>query len=193
MLTLDLQSAAMALPGIAGMRTQDSQDMKAAAGGNRRAFQNLVRRHEERLLAFAYRFLGERRAAEDVVQEVFLTLWKERRRYRDEGKFTVYLYRIARLRCLAASKRRRSRQKLKSRALEVQAASSALEGADPAELRLVFRALEGLFPKERELVVLRHFEELSLEEIGEITGLRPGTIKSRLSRAMAKLRKEVCQ
>ena len=159
-----------------------------AGGVDRQAFAELIEAHQGEVLAYCCRFLGDPVLAADVAQEVFLTLWKERERYRDEGKPRHYLLRIARHRCLAETKRRRSRRELAERvAGEPREVSSGGSLDTPA----LARALARLAPKHRDLVILRYLGELELADIAAITGLKTGTIKSRLSRAVAALRKEL--
>lgn len=156
--------------------------------GDREAFAELVGAHQAEVLAYCARFLGDPSAAADVTQEVFLTLWRERDRYREEGRLRHWLLRVARHRCLAETKKRRSRRALSDRVAAQPAAAVEPLTGDSAALAA---ALAGLKPAHRDVVVLRYLEDLSLADIAAITGLRQGTIKSRLHRALARLRKEL--
>lgn len=157
--------------------------------GDRQAFADLIDAHQAEVLAYCTRFLGDPSAARDAAQEVFLAVWRERDRYREEGKLRHWLLRIARHRCLAETKKRRSRRALSTEvAAQPRATSIEPLTGDAAALAA---ALSTLAPKHRDLVVLRYLEDLSLADIAEITGLRTGTIKSRLHRALARLRKEL--
>jgi RNA polymerase sigma-70 factor (ECF subfamily) len=156
---------------------------------DRGAFAELIEVHQGEVLAYCCRFLGDPTLAADIAQEVFLTLWNERERYREQGKLRHYLLRIARHRCLAETKRRRSRRRLAER----YAAEPRETTREPAPLEgpALARALARLAPKHRDLVILRYLGELDLADIAAITGLKTGTVKSRLSRAVAALRKEL--
>lgn len=160
------------------------------AAGDRAAFRAIIERHQSMIARYCERFVGDRALAGDLTQEVFLTLWQERARYREEGRLKYYLLQIARLRCLAACKRRRSQRRLAA-----DYAESRDDEAAPVEAGFaaaaVRRALARLAPAHADLILLRHLEDLDLEEIRAVTGLRIGTIKSRLSRGLVALRKEL--
>jgi len=167
--------------------------MLAVKSGSRDAFRSVVEHHQSLVYAFCLRFLGDEALAKDATQEVFLTLWNERQDYDDRGKLRVYLFSIARRRCLAAAKKRRSQRGLTE---QLSAAGASDRVAEPAAGTLdaaasIHRALASLPPKFAEAVILRHLEGLELKEIAEITGLRLGTVKSRLGRGLAALRKEL--
>ncbi len=179
------QSAAIAKPGELGL-------VERMRSGDRVAFSTLVEVHQPRIIAYCLRFLGERELARDASQEVFLTAWKERRRYRDHGTFDRYLLTIARNRCLAQHKKRRSSWALVSRYADSRVVEPRrTDESAPMVTSELETALATLSLKHRDLIVLRYLEGLSLEEIREVTGLRAGTIKSRLSRGIASLRKEL--
>ncbi len=167
--------------------------------GDRHAFSVLVQMHQERILAYCLRFLGDLALAQDAGQEVFLTLWKERLSYQDRGVLARYLLTIARHRCLALAKKQRSYRSLLARyahllnpgqeAMSMNATESeSFTQANAGELQ---RALAMLSIKHRDVVVLRYLEGLGIKDICELTGLRPGTVKSRLSRAVAALRRKL--
>ncbi len=178
------QSATIAKPGESG-------PVERMRSGDRTAFSTLVKVHQQRIIAYCLRFLGERELAEDAAQEVFLTAWKERRRYRDQGTFDRYLLTIARNRCLALHKKRRSGWALATRYADLRATVQRADEFEPMVILELETALAKLSLKHRDLIVLRYLEGLSLDEIGEVTGLRAGTIKSRLNRGVASLRKEL--
>ena len=154
--------------------------------GDAESFERVVTVMEADVLRFCLRFVGDRGLAEDLAQEVFVTLWRERSRYREEGKLRAFLLGIARRRCLAALKKRRRDDVVPDLSWVAER-----RGGESGDALAVYQALSKLRPKYAELVVMRHLEGLSLEEIRELTGHREGTIKSRLHRAMAELRKEI--
>jgi len=169
-----------------------------------RAFRELVATHRDRVFNITYRMLGDRGEAEDVAQEVFISVFKTIDSFREESKFSTWLYRVTVNHCKNRIKylaRRRDRERD-----ELDETSQASNGASGAPVRHVQpdRALEGaqlevllqdaisrLDDDQREVVVLRDIEDLSIEEICEITGLPDGTIKSRLHRARLVLRKRL--
>ncbi len=168
----------------------DIADMKLVCANNESAFQRIVERYQQRILAYCFRITGERVDAQDIGQDVFLTLWLQRKRYREEGKLNLYLLKIARLRSLALLKKRRSRTRL---AEKVRKEGTHRHAKLPLSLEAdhLHLALSKIRVQHRDILTLRHFEELSLEEIRTLTGLRIGTIKSRLHRGLVALRKEI--
>src|SRR5262245_6257656 len=170
-----------------------------------RAFRELIDDHRDRVFNITYRMLGHRAEAEDVAQEVFITVFKTIDTFREESKFSTWLYRVAvnhtknRIKYLAR-RNDRNRSELDDNIADSEAGSlggaarparpdKALEGA---QLEQVLQAaINTLDEEHRALVVLRDIEELSIEEICEITGIPDGTVKSRLHRARAALRKKL--
>ncbi|MCG8418529.1 MAG: RNA polymerase sigma factor [Proteobacteria bacterium] len=193
----DAPIAAMVMPTPVVRDAPRSAAMAAVKAGDRDAFRAVVEHHERDLLSFCLRYTGDLNLARDLAQEVFLTLWKEREHYDERGKLRFYLLRMARLRCLAALKKRRSQARLAVRYAREHAGSSVEWQPDEVSLhagdaaRLIRAGLARLKPEHAELLVLRHLEGMDLNRIAELTGLRIGTIKSRLSRGLTALRKEL--
>jgi RNA polymerase sigma-70 factor (ECF subfamily) len=170
-----------------------------------RAFDEIVQLYGDKVFSLVYRMLGNRHEAEDVAQEVFITVFKTVDGFRGEAKFSTWLLRIA-------ANQSKNRIKYLSRrptdggevedALQTRAGTPApvmqaqIEGPDvlmeAAELEsLMQRSIAALDEEHRLLVILRDVEELSYQEIGEITGLPEGTIKSRLHRARMAIKEEL--
>ncbi|HEU4534882.1 MAG TPA: sigma-70 family RNA polymerase sigma factor [Polyangiaceae bacterium] len=168
-----------------------------------RAFNELVRTHWPRVYGLVYRMLGRADVAEDVTQDVFVQAFKAIDQFRGDARLSTWLFRIAVNTCKNRSKylsrREDGRQELEAMAEraplnEAKGVTSSDVGRpdeayDGREVERVVR--EGLARVEadfREVVVLRDVEGLSYEEIGQITGLAEGTVKSRLHRGRAQLR-----
>jgi RNA polymerase sigma-70 factor (ECF subfamily) len=161
------------------------------------AFNEIVRLYGDKVFSLVYRMIGNRAEAEDIAQEVFVTVFKTVDGFRGEAKFSTWLLRIAANHCKNRIKylaRRPTDGEGLDEGGEVVAAPHALtlqgqiDGPDvlmeAAELdRLMQQAIAQLDEDHRLLIVLRDVEELSYQEIGEITSLPEGTIKSRLHRA----------
>jgi RNA polymerase sigma-70 factor (ECF subfamily) len=172
-----------------------------------RAFNELVRAYERRVFALVLRMLGNRAEAEDLAQEVFVQVFKAIGSFRGESKLSTWIYRIAVNLCKNRSKYLRVRHAGEQDELEAVAERVPLgearranvgQVARPDEMlggkqveAIVQRAIQQIETSFRECLVLRDVEELSYEEIGEITGLPPGTVKSRIHRARAMLREIV--
>ena len=166
------------------------------------AFEELVRRYQNRLVSLLAHLVGRRDMAEDLAQDVLLRVYRARQRYVPGSKFSTWLYTIAHnvasnaLRGLA----RRKEVNLVStdsgaNGNPLDAAALAASGLmptrqlDKAELREVVRlAVAALNDRQRMAVLLNKFEHLSYEEIAEIMQLNPPAVKSLLSRARSTLR-----
>jgi RNA polymerase sigma-70 factor, ECF subfamily len=176
----------------------DEELITAFQSGNEAAFMVLVGRYKDPLTNFAYRFLGDRDECDDVVQETFIRLHRNRHSYRPVARFSTWLYTITTNLAKTALRRRRRkdlmsfwRQEGDSQAIrDIPDEREGPDQAAEASLRQIRieNALAALPAKYREIVVLRDIQELSYEEIVEITGMNMGTVKSRLNRARSKLR-----
>ena len=169
-----------------------------------RAFRELIEAHRDRVFNISYRMLANREEAQDVAQEVFITVFKTIDTFREEAKFSTWLYRVTVNHCknrikYLARRHDRDRDELDENTRETNGAIAtpvraaqpdrALEGIQTE--MLLEAAIKTLDEDQREVVVLRDIEELSIEEICEITGLADGTVKSRLHRARLALRKKL--
>lgn len=178
----------------------DEELMDLAAGGHRGAFEALVRRHLPRVTRFCAKFLGSSRAGEDVAQEVLVEIWVRRHDYRDRGRFGVFLFTVARSRCLNALRAdgRRLRWLLPASAsaplhqdLPGIASSDQLDSILEEERRRQVR--EGLLrlpSRLREAVLLRFDQGLEYAEISRIVGRPETTVRSRVFHALKRLRKD---
>jgi RNA polymerase sigma-70 factor (ECF subfamily) len=180
--------------------------IKRLRSRDERAFRELVREHGDRVFNITYRMLGNRHEAEDVAQEVFIAVFKQIDTFREEAKFSTWLYRVAVNHCKNRIKylaRRHDRDRDELDETSTRGASGdgaigapppsapdrALEGAQMDQL--LAEAINKLDEEQRVVVILRDVEELSIEEICAITDLPDGTVKSRLHRARLVLRKHL--
>ena len=158
-----------------------------------RAFRELLETHRDRVYNITYRMLGNRAEAEDVAQEVFITVFKTIDSFREESKFSTWLYRVAVNHCknrikYLARRHDRDRDELDETSQQANGAIANVSPRTPQPDRalegvqmeaILQKAIEGLDDEHRIVVVLRDVEDLSIEEICEITGLPDGTVKSR--------------
>jgi RNA polymerase sigma-70 factor, ECF subfamily len=174
----------------------DSAVVSAFLEGEERAFAELVERYQNRLLNFVYRTVGDRERAEDLVQEVFIRVYRHLHRFDRSKKFSTWVYTIASN--LAKNElRNRSRnplvlfQTIKGRGEDDDRPVDFEDpGTRPDDLyrkrhlrTLVEETVAALPEHHREVFVLRELEGKSYEEIAEITDCNLGTVKSRLNRA----------
>lgn len=141
--------------------------------------EDLVSKYENTLFRAALAILGDRAGAEDAVQDTFLRYLEKRPDFTDEGHEKAWLLRVTANNC-----------KSRLRTLKLHPLTELLEDypAGTAEESGVLEAVLALPPKERAAVHLFYYEGYSTQEIADITGQRPGTVRSHLSRAREKLR-----
>jgi RNA polymerase sigma-70 factor, ECF subfamily len=172
-----------------------------------RAFNELVRAYERRVLTVVIRMLNNPAEAEEVAQEVFVQVFKAIGTFRGDSKLSTWIYRIAINLCKNRMKYLKVRHGGEQDELGEVEERGALGGERPANVGAVERpdemmsgkqveqivqaAILELEPTFRECLILRDVEELSYEQIEEITGLPIGTVKSRIHRARAQLREAV--
>ncbi|MCK9419689.1 MAG: sigma-70 family RNA polymerase sigma factor [Nitrospirae bacterium] len=176
----------------------DAALVSSAQKGDLRAFEQLVTKHQKKMLNIAYRLIGDHDDACEVVQDAFVSAYKNIRRFRGDAKFTTWLTTIT----LNLSKNRlkqvRSRQGHEAFSLNdpIQTDDGTMTMDPPSKepsvlermerravqtrMRDCIKALDADF---REILVLRDMQEFSYEEIGSMLKVREGTVKSRLFRA----------
>ena len=173
------------------------------------AFNELVRLYQAKIYRLVFRMLGDRAEAEDLAQEVFVTVFKSIDGFRGDSKLSTWLYRVATNHCKNRIKYLNRRARGQKKELDEIADRDAIESAtmstsaqvhrpdDMATARqtesIVQQALGELPEDQRELVVLRDVENMTYEEIQSVTGLPEGTVKSRLHRARIALQKRVVE
>ncbi len=165
--------------------------------GDSQAYDQIVRRYKDQLLNFVFRFLANAEEAEDVVQETFLRVYRNRFAYTRVAKFSTWIYTIAGN--LARTElRRRKRRRLFSISTDMGLEDRDFEISDDAfnpelhvdsalQEELIQREISKLSPKFREVIILRDVQELSYEEISKIIRVPIGTVKSRVNRARLRL------
>lgn len=162
------------------------------------AYEILVKRYKDPLMNFVYRFVGDRDVCTDVVQDTMIKFYLNKDSYRSFAKFSTWIYTIAGNLAKNELKRRRRRSILsinndddeKTPQIEDKSFLAPDRAAD-SEIKneMIQKALLKVKPVYREVVVLRDIQDLSYEEISEITGLAIGTVKSRINRGRAQLQK----
>jgi RNA polymerase sigma-70 factor (ECF subfamily) len=181
---------------------QDDALIRAALDGSARAWDQLVRRHETQVYNFSLRLTGNPTDALDLMQEVFLGVYRNLHRFRGESRFSTWLFRIAHNKAIDMARRRPSSTSLES-ALQhggdlVEARWQQLDDApeqDPQALlderqrNALIQAQMGALPLEQRLVVeLKVFQSLTFEEIAELQDLSANTAKTRFYTALRRLK-----
>ncbi len=173
----------------------DDALMVRVGAGEEPAFRLLVERWEQPLFGFLYRMTGSLEDAMDLRQETFLRVFSGAARYRPQGKFRAWLFRIAGNLARGHLRRRRIVRWIRLDPAEHDAPSSdpppdaALEREELS--RRVGKALDRLPGRQREALVLKRFHDLSYREIAEVLGATEAAVESLLIRAAAGLRREL--
>lgn len=167
----------------------DAELVAAASSGDVEAFAALSRRYRDSYTRFAVRMVGNRDEAEDVLQSAFIRAYRALASCRDPSRFGAWLYQIVANECRTFVVRRARRERRLVRdELELHAAS-----VDPTvDARETFEdvqyALAQLDVDQREAFLMKHVEDLSYEEMAEITGVGVSALKMRVKRACSRLR-----
>lgn len=172
----------------------DRELIRAAKAGDLAAFGELIRRHQAPALRIATLALGSPTEAEDVVQEAFVKAHRALERFRDDSAFRPWLFRIVdntaknRHRRVGRQRRLAARVAARGEAGGLSPDEAATHRADHA---VVVEAINRLRPADRLILTYRWYEQLTEAEIAVALDCRPGTVKSRLNRAMGRLRGEL--
>jgi RNA polymerase sigma-70 factor (ECF subfamily) len=167
--------------------------IELVAGGDVRAYRQLVDRHLRGIHAFAYRMIGSRAEAEEVCQETFLRLWEHAGRYVPQAKPSTWIYRIAHNLCIDRLRRRREPSSAVT--------PDELPGSErPSGLfherqlaETVQRALDALPERQRAAIGLVHYQGLSNAEAADVLGVGVRALESLLARARRQLRDSLAE
>lgn len=175
----------------------DGELITDAIGGREDGFEELVRRYQRPITGYVFRMLGDYESSLDVTQEVFIKVYNSLQRYSSDYKFSTWLYRIAHNAAIDHMRR----NSVNTQSLETENADGTyqlqIESPNPspeqdrersewrAEIDQVVKRLPEAY---KQLILLRHAQDLSYDEIAEITQLPLGTVKNRLFRAREMMR-----
>ena len=177
--------------------------VSAAKNGNQRAFEVLVERHQQRMLAFARRYTRVREDAEDVVQQSFQKAFIHLNKFQGKSSFSTWLTRIAINEALMLMRRSHALREIPvNDASDQEVAASAMEIPDASpdpeisylrreRVQILSETLGNLRPGLRLAIALRELAELSTEETARRMGVSVGTVKARLFHARRKLREKL--
>lgn len=182
---------------------KDFSLIKAFLEGSDAAFDRLVLRYQDRVFRTCCRMLGDYHEANDSAQDVFVKVWRSLKKFRFQSSFSTWLFRISVNTC--RNKLRSAGYRRRGKTLRLGSPGDEEISSPPVEIKsdqrtpgeellrketgkMIQDALDSLPPIQKTMVVLRDIEGFTYEEISAITGLKAGTVKSKLARARGKLR-----
>ena len=179
------------------MEQNDAELVRLTLCGNGSAYNGLVQRYQRQVYNLAYRMLGNAEDAGDLVQDTFLRAYGALTSFRQDASFLTWLYKIASNLCIDQLRSRKAKSTL---SLEVELEegrepAADFRSTDPEEAAVrgsvqdvVQRAIGNLPEKYRAVVVMRHLNDMSVDEIARVLELPTGTVKTHLFRAREMLR-----
>jgi RNA polymerase sigma-70 factor (ECF subfamily) len=174
--------------------TDDRELVRRAQAEDKEAFEELIRRHQNRVFAVAGRILRRREDVEDIAQQVFVKAYFSLKRFDQRAAFSTWLYKITVNECWDLLRKKKVRPLVYESDLSEEQARQVIAseekvnpGPDVSERLLtrqrVERLLEGLDDRDRLMLILKEVEGFSIEEIAEVLKLNANTVKVRLFRA----------
>ena len=161
-------------------RIQEQLWVLRAQQGDAEAFQCLVSRYERQLLYYLTQFTGNLERSTDILQDVWVEMFRGLKRLRAPQAFRVWLYQVAHNRVITLLRRDALDTHAKEALLEEMSVGPSSDEPPFADAELVHRALGQVSPMHREVLVLRFLRDLSHEEMADALGVNLGTVKSRL-------------
>ena len=163
-----------------------------------KAYEILVQRYKNPLINYIYRFLGDYEACADIVQETMIKVYRNKDSYKSIARFSTWIYTIAGNLARTEYQRRKRRNifSINSYGDDDETFDIPDQSAQPDVItdsgiknEIIQKALLKVSDSYREMVVLRDIQEMSYEEIAEVTGIAVGTVKSRINRGRTQLQK----
>ena len=172
--------------------------------GDNSGFELLVKEHSRKIIGLAWRLVGNREEAEDLAQEAFFRLHRSVHKFRGDSRISTWLYRTTTRLAIDHLRRERIKRKLfffRSDSESVDPVEQAIDfSQDPGRevqsretMRLLQHSLTRLSPRQQVIFTLRHYEGLPLKEIAAHLGLKTGTVKVHLHRAVMQLREDLAE
>lgn len=180
------------------MDLTDNQIIEQTLSGDPQAFNMLVRRWERQVYGLALRMLGRDEEAHDICQETFLSAFRNLNKFRGDAKFSSWIYRIA-INCCHTRLRSRGVNDLSlEQQIEEQGFQPSNNLADLNEDlqrgqigEMVRRALAGLPPEMRQVIIMKEYQDLKFHEIAEILDIPVSTVKTRVYTGLSQLKQRL--
>jgi RNA polymerase sigma-70 factor, ECF subfamily len=169
--------------------TLDVDLIARIADGDRLAMQVLFSRHHVKVYRFVLRIVGHQSAAEDLISEVFLDVWRQASRFEGRSAVSTWLLAIARFKALSAVRRK------SDEGLDDEAAAAIEDTSDDPAVAVqkkdkgavLRKCLQSLTPEHREIIDLVYYHEKSVEDVASIVGIPENTVKTRMFYARKRL------
>ncbi|MDD1530493.1 MULTISPECIES: sigma-70 family RNA polymerase sigma factor [Bradyrhizobium] len=174
---------------IAAQATSDDMLLESIADGNRTAMHILYCRHNVRVYRFILRIVRDATAAEDLVSQVFLDVWRTAGQFQGRSQVSTWLLSIARFKALTAMRQRRFEDIDQEDVRQIPDGNDTPETSlDRSDTSAILRAcVQKLSPAHREIINLIYYHEKSVEEVGQIIGIPQSTVKTRMFYARKQL------
>ncbi|MFA6227423.1 MAG: sigma-70 family RNA polymerase sigma factor [Candidatus Paceibacterota bacterium] len=181
------------------MQRSDEEIILEYLNGDKNSFTEIVNRYLKSIYNFVYRFVGDEKATEDITQEVFLKAWKNIKKFDIEKSFKTWIFSISKNTCIDYLRKRKD---VPISLFDNEEGGNSIEDnlidqeLKPDEIfslehdkKQVQKALNELTTKQKEVIILKYVNGMSLSEVAEIIDIPADTIKSHHRRALMKLRK----
>ncbi|MDP5029336.1 MAG: sigma-70 family RNA polymerase sigma factor [Paraglaciecola sp.] len=167
----------------------DEQLIAKALQGNKQAWVNLLKRYEKSIYNYGIRMTGKNEDALDLMQEVFISVYRNLATYRHEGSFKSWLFRIAHFRCIEFYRRKRPMEGLDDvPEIESEQIPNEQYIDSVKENKQLIQAMQRLPLAQKTVIELKFFGQFTFDEIAELTGMSANTAKSRMYGALEKLK-----
>ena len=173
------------------MNTDDNELAKRAAEGDSVAFQSLLERHYDTIYRIAYRFTGLRHDAEDLTQDICVSLAKRLRSFRGDARFTTWLYRVVVNAAQDLRRKETTANRLQAEFAELSDLNRASEKVTRSEIAWLYEMLDHIGEELRETAVLVLAEGFSHAEAADILDIKESTVSWRMHELRKKLKAEV--
>jgi RNA polymerase sigma factor (sigma-70 family) len=177
--------------------TNDNEIISRVLRGEQSLYADLVKRYQNFVFTITLRYTSSREDAEEIAQDVFVKAYRSLADFRGEARFSTWLYTIVTTTCITFLRKK----KLDTHSLDNEKVFETVESTDSgfranqveqkSKIQMVNKAIRLLSPDDAKLISLFYQGEQSLEEIGQIMGLEPNTVKVRLHRARQRLKEKM--
>ena len=175
----------------------DSEIIGRVLHGEQQAFAELVNRYQNFVFTITLRYTDNREDAEEIAQDIFVKAYRSLADFRGASKFSTWLYTIVTTSCLSFLRKKRletqslDNEKIYNEAINQNSGFEANQVEQKSRLAMVNEAIKLLSPDDARVITLFYKGEQSLDEIGQIIGMEPNTVKVKLHRARQRLKEKM--